>query len=1150
MSEPRPMFDDETLPAWLVRAGFTYAGHTAPAEEDIPWLEDEVEQAAAMGGNRPDRVPWRGDDPFAATLVAPADPPPWMSAFTPPADAAPPEPPPWFEQTVHLEQMGEVQLDWLAPGMPDAAPPEGALGRESGGVTGYLPWRQEGDQPPQAAASASGAGGEDDWLSDAGDSGPLPWDSEGITPEGMPTPGAQGSVQGSMTGYLPWRQEPGPPGESAQSPASSPASVEPLPWDTVESAERAEPTQAAQPGTGPTTGPTSDDDWLRSFGLMDDDQESQPPAPTSAAAQATPAAQEELTWDVDPFGQPAAEDALPWDLEPETPAPTSDFPQAAPDTEALMPWDLEPETLGQSADPSAGSSMSKGDLDWLDSALFSELNEPETPPAAPPATLSPAASVPPSVPADLMAELGFGEGDEPGDLAFGGLEATPAQPAAEPALDLPDWFADIGEPAQPAAEEPEPDWLSAPVARTITGSLSTELPPPVATSEPEAPPAKQVRPPDTTAPAAPPARPPRQPAPAALPAEDVPGWLRDMTPVDPAGPTVPIAGQTPPSAPSMDLVGDDWLKELNSAMPESSDTLPKRPTDPIRPGKTGALATPSPAQEALPRRTDEFNVEDLDLDALLNLSDEPAPPSPVSTGVLRATPVDFDAPLPYDLDAVLAEARPAEPTPPSAPSTPSRPAAPVLDDAEFDAQLAELAEQAAPAPEAPAAGSAVPTWIDELRPAGPVELHIGDQTVRVEEVPLGTLPGPIRQLRETLRELPLELPEGESAETNGPLTGIAGALGPVGDVLRPEVRPAIVGQTVSEAQSRGVALLRTLLSAQENILRRRTLEESVREAEEGAPTKTVAPVARARFKFDRILITLLLALAVLLPFFSDALNLFAVPSAANSLPEARERLAAVRGTLQRIPDGQSVLVAFEYGPTASGELDELARAILSDMLRRNMRPILVSTNPSGAMHAQGLITRLAEEIRPGAKARQDYVVLGYLPGGAGGVRTLASALLSPGFERQVLFSTDIEGNASGLNDTLIGGLRVYPAFVLAETQDDVRNWAEQFSEPKRDPRFTPTIETFPLRIALLSSVSASAAARAYADGQRIIGPLIGLRDALLYREASGQYTDAAQLTQDSRRWQSIGLASLLAGLIILVGTAVNLIRSLPGRRKR
>lgn len=94
-----------------------------------------------------------------------------------------------------------------------------------------------------------------------------------------------------------------------------------------------------------------------------------------------------------------------------------------------------------------------------------------------------------------------------------------------------------------------------------------------------------------------------------------------------------------------------------------------------------------------------------------------------------------------------------------------------------------------------------------------------------------------------------------------------------------------------------------------------------------------------------------------------------------------------------------------------------------------------------------------------------------------------------------------------------------------------------------------TLTTASLPIVLLSSVSASAVAETYARSapDRITGPLVGLRDAIIYQDARPQTATANAATMNAR-WQSVNVGALMASVVILFGMALNLIRSLRRRR--
>jgi hypothetical protein len=300
-------------------------------------------------------------------------------------------------------------------------------------------------------------------------------------------------------------------------------------------------------------------------------------------------------------------------------------------------------------------------------------------------------------------------------------------------------------------------------------------------------------------------------------------------------------------------------------------------------------------------------------------------------------------------------------------------------------------------------------------------------------------------------------------------------------------------------------------------------------------------------------VTVILALAVVAPFFTDALNLFEPLSFEALSPEDGARIDTVGAAIDLIqPANPYVLVAFEFRPTGASEMNDLAVALLRDVWRRGGIPVVVSTDPSGAVHAQGLIARLANDVATLAVAarleqpllaRQDYVVLGFVPGGAAGVRLLYDSLQTDNFQQQFMLNVDIEGRAAGLDDSARDTLRSNPVFLLAESQDDVRNWAEQF-RPRGGGGG-------PSRLILLSSVGASAIAQTYAkaDPARFGGPLVGLRDATLYFERRGLHAGADDSLAAAQRWQSVGLAATAAAVIVLFGAALNGIRSLRRMRR-
>lgn len=695
-------------------------------------------------------------------------------------------------------------------------------------------------------------------------------------------------------------------------------------------------------------------------------------------------------------------------------------------------------------------------------------------------------------------------------------DTTDDLPTAEPADALPDWLDSqpiLERPASSPAAVPVPsaddlpDWLSADAAPDLSAEL-TDLAAalPDANDVPDWLQTGYLEPRTDSAP---------PPAPEPDPSVDaeIPAWMRDLAPAPPTPSALMGSSDT-------STAGMDWLDQYD-----------------FEAGAASELADIPKPSRATPRSADLEAVLDgeLDIDALLAAAEA----STLSDPDLLPAPINLDEEFDFDTlpdlppaevlasdifaEDVLADLPPPTPPAPAQPSLPSAPSAPVKATTEATA-VSEL-----------------PEWVAEMRPDSSPTLVIGDQQVTLEERPLSALPEAMLALRERLKQLPRAPIAAERKDSQ--LSNIPEALQPPSLPVTPApLAPS--GALATAAQLVGVQTLRQIAAAQDAILKRRM------ETEASAPPSLKL---RARFKLDRLLLTLLLVVAVVLPFFVDLGAVVPPPRYADLDAAEQARFAAVSRAVSSVLDGSLVLVAFEYTPTAAGELDDLARALLRDLLQRGARPVILSTNPSGALHAYHVLHQLSLEPTEmqllGRSSplvpRRDYVVLGYLPGGVSGVRALANALYVDSFQQQVIFESDLEGLPSGISAQNIPILRANPVFVLAQSQDDVQTWAEQFHAPPNAP------PNAPLRMVIAAASAATATLQTYAAAQpqRILGTLIGLRDALVYRDLRAQYADADSQRTAERRWQSVGFTALIAALAVLFGAVFGMIRILAQRRR-
>lgn len=243
--------------------------------------------------------------------------------------------------------------------------------------------------------------------------------------------------------------------------------------------------------------------------------------------------------------------------------------------------------------------------------------------------------------------------------------------------------------------------------------------------------------------------------------------------------------------------------------------------------------------------------------------------------------------------------------------------------------------------------------------------------------------------------------------------------------------------------------------------------------------------------------------------------------------------ADLYATIDALPSGSSVLVAFDYDPATSGEMDIVARAIIRHLMDREARIVAVSLLPAGPATAQGVLDVLALR-RPGYKDGYGthYANLGFVPGQAAAVRLLSTSTAAA-------VTRDFQGVPLSELEVMDGlySLRSFDLVVeLAATQDTLRWWIEQAATP--------------LNIPLGAGVSASAAplAQPYYEAEpgQLAGMVAGVADAIMYesRYKGEKWVtgfNAARL--DAQFWGHILLIT-----VILVGNVVFFARRLRRRR--
>jgi SH3-like domain-containing protein len=917
-------------------------------------------------------------------------------------------------------------LDWLRD---DDEPSSSSNQPSRSGVTGNLPWLQD-DAPPSS--------GSEQGASDFGMTGELPWlQDDKPQPSGIDRPSGFG-----MTGELPWMQDDDQP-EDAQE-------ADPLAWMNSEEEEPASQPQSDLPS------------WL------ENDEEAQAPASSGLPAwledadepeaesdllsdnwlaqgnELPESAESELSYDEWMEQQEAAN--RPPDLEQEIPDWMRSI-QDQPGTGALS----EPVDIGTGDLPSWYLGMDELDTSSAPDWFTGEDEQPQS-----------AAPTPQSAEEtdwmSLMDEIPSGDDDS---FNFAAEEPQPAD--AYTNLDD-DFFRAMGinvdaadeEPLPEAERQPEDDFLSAlgfadaPIQPESDEDILRSLG--IFDDQPE-PKAQQTSDDD---------------------------FLRSLGLADePASPDDFFAEPAPSNADDDDFFrsfGDapaaetapDWFTEEQSP-DQTPDWLQQLGEEDLSSFLSGEEPTPVAAEEE-----DDF-FESLQ-----------------QTGYAEPAASDFDRAFQFeDIDSLLAN---MDADIEDLPDTDG-----LDEEVDFDKFLRDQTAYDEAQTSDKSAG--IPSWLTDLG-ATVGEVSAAALVRQRKDRPIDDLSERLQKLHDRTEDLLSETGAADPGLLANLLPGVTQTLPPA--PIKPGL-PGITGEVMLTAdQQSKVNLLKSLIASDvdgpgparpsaidltyDTPYRDLGLDDEEPDLEAGAKSIADTPaVSRPRrkssYKVDRLIIVLIVALAVILPFLPQfgAFRIGTLPPTGFNAGSAEQ---AAFNQVNAVSKNDAVLVAVEYGPTGAGELDSMTDAILRHIFTQGGRPVLVSGNPVGLLHAGNLIDALGantdflqqlDRSQP-FEANRDYYVVRYLAGSAIGLRAFTQ-------NTNDLLLNDIRGQATGLDIQSLDdfGLIV----VITERAEDVRAWAEQIAPFTTAPIIAAT------------SYSAGPLAEPYL-GTGLEGLLVGYADAYTY----------------------------------------------------
>jgi hypothetical protein len=218
----------------------------------------------------------------------------------------------------------------------------------------------------------------------------------------------------------------------------------------------------------------------------------------------------------------------------------------------------------------------------------------------------------------------------------------------------------------------------------------------------------------------------------------------------------------------------------------------------------------------------------------------------------------------------------------------------------------------------------------------------------------------------------------------------------------------------------------------------------------------------------------------------------------------------------QLPEGVPVLVAVDFEPGFSGELDGAASSVLGSLADKNALVTFVSTNYNGPALAQRLIQEVNQQPAFLQTPYTNYINLGYISGGVSGLAAFArnpEAVVPYDLNDNPVWSSAPFDSSQGIGNF---GMLV----VLTHDADTARNWIEQVG---------PTLGDTPLQMVV--SAQAEPLVQPYYAGipRQISGIVAGMAGGVAYEVLEGSSGIASQ------SWDAYSISLTLAVVIILVG---------------
>ena len=472
---------------------------------------------------------------------------------------------------------------------------------------------------------------------------------------------------------------------------------------------------------------------------------------------------------------------------------------------------------------------------------------------------------------------------------------------------------------------------------------------------------------------------------------EVPDWLQDLAPAEPAAAAAEGLAPSEGEGPVPNKVEEtfeipapaevpDWLQDLAPAEPAPAAAEGLAPSE-------GEGPVPSKVEETFeipaPAEVPDW-LQDLAPAEPAAAAAEGLAPSEGEGPVPSKVEETFEMPAPAEVPDWLQDLAPAEPAPAAAEE-----AAPEMP---IPAEAPDWLKEAAPPSPLPFVDATSldeaepPEWLTGLKeaaaPSAPAGITppfaIEPDTAAAEAAGLARaeIPAWLEAMRPTT-EIVEEAVEEEPAETEGLLQGLRGVLAPLQMADLVSARKGTPPAEASEAILARAQLLQRLLS-------------HPTEAPKVKPLKRTAGMAEMVPRLLIAAVLFMVVVALLIPQYTDS---YQPPTLTQ--PDLSS-IADMYDLIEGINESDTVLVAFEYGPTQADELNLVAQPILEHLADQKATILIASTQAEGLAVAEALRNAInsQEKVASGVQAKVEYSdqSLGYRPGNATGAAQLLTSV--------------------------------------------------------------------------------------------------------------------------------------------------------------